>query len=214
MKQQTMIGESFGRLTVVSLAEGAVHGKKRKWLCKCECGNFTIVNTQKLRSGHTRSCGCLSRRPENTAQIERHGKSKTHLYGVWQAMKDRCWNPNNPSYARYGGRGISFCDEWQSFTQFEQWALANGYERGLEIDRINNDGDYTPDNCRWVKHRINLCNTHRKRTIIVGGEEKPLAQVAYENGFSYNDVYSQMMRGKTGDEIISTLRHWMKYAEA
>lgn len=127
-------------------------------------------------------------------------------------MKDRCWNPNNPMFARYGGRGIKFCDEWQSFTVFERWAFENGYSKGLDIDRINNDGNYEPSNCRWVTHCANLTNTHRKRTISVNGVEIPIAQAAKENGFEYNDVYNMMKRGKKGDEIIATLRSWRKYA--
>ena len=208
MNIDEMIGNQYGRLTILGLdhIKSDPHGKRDYVKCQCSCGAMAVVDYDKIKSGHTRSCGCLARRPGNNAPIERHGKSKTPLYSVWNAMLDRCMNRKMKFYDRYGGRGISVCDEWMSYTTFEKWAFENGYERGLEIDRIDNDGDYTPDNCRWVTHAINLQNTHRRRTLIVNGQEISLAQLAKDMGERYNDVYNLVDRGRNGDEIVAIIQ--------
>ena len=174
--------------------------------CVCDCGNVAFVDLYKILNGHTRSCGCMTRRAGNNAPAEHHGKSKTPLYHVWNAMLDRCMNKNAKSFDRYGGRGIKVCDEWFSYSAFEEWALGNGYQCGLEIDRIDNDGDYSPDNCRWITHAENLQNTHRRRTIMVGGNEETIANIAHGMGVRYNDVYNLVRRGKNGDEIVSIIQ--------
>ena len=156
-----LTGERFGRLVVLREAEPVVdvRGKKfRAWLCKCDCGNEAIIRQTQLRSGGTRSCGCLHK--EITAKIHMtHGLSQDNkrLYKVWKIMRRRCNNPKDKSYKNYGGRGIRVCEEWdKSFVPFYEWSMANGYHEDIAdsgrnritIDRINNDGDYEPNNCR------------------------------------------------------------------
>lgn len=141
-------GQRFGDLVVMKETGETKHGNIR-WLCRCDCGNLTKVSAGNLKTGHVVSCGCR-RRP--------HGFFGTRLYNVWTGMKKRCLNSNNIGFPRYGGRGIRICDKWMSFIPFRDWALVNGYQENLQIDRIENDGNYKPSNCRFVTSTINNQN--------------------------------------------------------
>lgn len=156
MKRLELHGHIFGALTVEKCdgpnQEGAI-----TWLCRCDCGNYVSVRGSDLKRGFTKSCGCavkeiLLRR--NTT----HGGSKTRVYRIWQAMIDRTSNQRASRYSYYGGRGISVCDEWSDFESFRLWAMSNGYSDSLSIDRINNDGNYRPDNCRWATQKMQVQN--------------------------------------------------------
>lgn len=199
-----LTGQRFGRLTVVGRAENAKDGHAR-WLCKCDCGNTTVVGGNDLKKGTSRSCGCL--RIDKVDEMVRinttHGKSHSKLYTVWSNMLQRCNNPNDPEYVRYGGRGISVCDEWQhSFEDFYSWAMASGYQEGLSIDRIDNNKGYCPDNCRWATARQQSNNLRSNRCFELKGEVKTMVEWCRYFGKSYSTVKYRLRHGWTIEEAL------------
>lgn len=156
--KKAITGQRFGRLVVMGEAQARSSCGEIKYRCRCDCGKETTVTGTSLRNGTSQSCGCFL----SDATKERtttHGESHTRLYKIWDGMKQRCSNPNRQEWERYGGRGIRVCAEWaHDFAAFRDWALANGYRDDLEVDRTDNDGPYSPENCRWVTHYENMMN--------------------------------------------------------
>ena len=162
-------GRRYGRLLVIAQSEKTHYGNYM-WLCKCDCGNEKVVAGNSLCSGNTKSCGCL--RKENTTQMKTsHNLSKTRIYSIWGKMVRRCTNAKDRNYLNYGGRGISICDDWRfNFVSFYDWSMNNGYRDDLSIDRINNDGNYEPDNCRWTTMLVQENNRRSNHYITHNGE--------------------------------------------
>lgn len=145
-----MSGMKFGKLTVLEFFGSTKTSKNNLWRCKCECGNETISHQSHLKGGKSKSCGC-----GRIEAITKHNMHKNQFYSIWSGINTRCNNKNDPGYKNYGARGIKLCEEWQQIEGFIKWAEANGYKKGLQIDRINNDGDYEPSNCHFVTGKEN-----------------------------------------------------------
>ena len=215
-KSPVHIGDKFGYLTVVS-DEVRLPNGRYKHRVVCDCGKETIATWRELMDGHKRSCGCLRRKVEeyrktNTRKEKACDKlTHKHLYSVWSNMRQRCENPRNSSYKSYGGRGISVCIEWLDFRKFEDWALDSGYDPRLTIDRINNDGDYTPENCRWATKK-EQCNNQRKTVMVtIGGETRSARSFAEENGISPDLALDRIKRG--WDPVDAVTRPPIKQAK-
>lgn len=201
-----LIGKKFNRLTVISLADKRNH--QTRWKCKCDCGNECVVYGQYLKSGHTKSCGCYREEVRPTQQFK-HGYRHTRIYGVYGKIKGRCCNPNNPSYPRYGGRGITICEEWMNSPEsFCKWAYANGYDENAKygectVDRIDNNKGYSPDNCRIVNEKIQANNRRSNLLIEHNGETKTLAEWRDYFGMTQSKAYYHLvLKGRSIQYLI------------
>lgn len=176
-KKTVILGERFGRLTVI-VDGGVSKNHETLAVCKCDCGNEKTISYSKLLSGQTRSCKCIQgelRRKMHTV----HGGHGTKLYRVWTNMRIRCLSKKHLNYKHYGGRGITIFEGWvNDYLSFKEWAESNGYQDGLEIDRIDVDGHYTPENCRWVTDKENSNNRRSNHFLTIFGETKTIAEWA------------------------------------
>lgn len=207
MKKNDLSGQRFGKLVAVK----SIYDREKKvtfWECKCDCGNTCLVRANMLVHGRTKSCGCL-RADSNQQKNTTHGMSRTSLYNAWHSMKARCLNKNNHNYSRYGMRGISVCDEWiSSFEAFRDWAISNGYHEGLSLDRIDNDGNYSPENCRWVTTSIQNNNRGVSMNITYNGKTQNLSEWCKELNLPYIRVYQRLaIYGYSFEEAITAPCH-------
>ena len=194
-----LTGQRFGRLTVIERVENDKQRRVR-WLCQCECGNAVAILAKSLRSGNTKSCGCISK--ENPPRST-HGQAHTRLFRIWCSMKTRCKNPSQDSYSRYGGRGITVCDEWQRFEPFAEWANANGYCDGLSIDRIDVNGNYEPGNVRFVSMKIQQNNRSNNHYITFQRKTQTIAQWAEELNMNARLINCRLFRGWSAEEALT-----------
>lgn len=182
-------GNRYGRLVV--LEHSHVKGYTHYYLCQCDCGNQTIVAKNALTTGRQVSCGCY--RDERIKNFNKLPDNYLQLGKIFNGMKSRCYNPNNIRYNRYGGRGIKICDEWlQNVNSFREWAIKNGYKPGLSIDRINNDGDYSSDNCRWVEPKEQLSNYSANVFIEFNGKRQTLSKWSRELNIPMSTLHNRI----------------------
>ena len=194
-----LTGQRFGRLVVICRATSDEVPDKNKqnnvfWKCKCDCGNTKFVSGGHLRDGHTQSCGCLH--DENSRNVNKtHGKCHTRLHATWTNMLQRCTNPKNHKYNRYGERGICVCDEWRDFQNFYEWAMSNGYADELTIDRIDNNGNYEPSNCRWVDSYTQMNNTSTNKMLYYKDGYYSIADISRMSETPYNLLRNRLANG-------------------
>lgn len=201
-----LAGQRFGRLTVIG-----IHSRQNgvMWLCACDCGKETIGRSGHLRAGSKISCGCavvdaaIANVPKAIAANTTHGRSHTRLDRCLKNMRRRCYDPKNNRYAQYGGRGIKVCDEWLADpSAFFHWADTHGYADHLTIDRINNDGPYSPENCRWATFKEQMNNQSKSVFLEWAGRRQTVAQWAEELGVKYRALQHRVDRGWSIERIF------------
>ena len=199
MVNKDLVGQKFNRLTVLSFA--FKKNNSRMWECQCDCRKLTYVSTNCLTSGHTKSCGCLYLETRGTSNLKHGGcKELVDLYHVWENVKARCYNPKYAHFEDYGGRGITVETDWfKSFEVFSEWALANGYESGLSLERKDVNGNYEPRNCTWVTKQAQCWNKRNSRRIFIDNKEVSLSEYFYthrrENNVDYANFSNRVCMG-------------------
>lgn len=208
-KKIDMVGKRFGRLFVESEDGRNKYGEKM-YLCKCDCGNAKMVRSHALISGETRSCGCLQKemvRKSNTI----HGDTNSSLYRRYKHMIWRCKNSNCKDYKNYGGRGIRVCDEWEKdYRNFQKWSLENGYREDLTIDRIDVNGNYEPNNCRWITLQEQENNRRDSVYLSFNGITKTASQWSRLLRIRPNKIYYLKRKGLSDENV---LMHFPQIAE-
>jgi hypothetical protein len=194
-------GQRFGDWLVLYRDE--TDKRRKKWICKCSCGAIDSVNIDNLKRGASTRCQrCKGKL--YSKRMATHGESKTRLYYVWLAMRNRCYRPGVNGYEHYGGRGIKVCKEWREhFEPFKEWALSHGYKYGLEIDRIDNNGDYCPENCRWVTRTQNMNNTSKTKHILYAGRQYTITELADQFNLSRDLIRDRLYKGWPIEDAIS-----------
>lgn len=207
-----LTGQRFGKLVVIGRAPNGNCGQTR-WMCECDCGNLTSATSQHLRAGNTKSCGCG--KAKFTAEFNRatktsHGgashTNRSRLYKIYTGMKSRCFQKHSRAYKDYGGRGITICNEWlgeHGFENFRDWSLSHGYRDDLTIDRIDNDGNYSPENCRWVTMKQQTNNTRRNRYLTLNGETHTATEWGEITGINRITIVNRCLAGWTDEEALT-----------
>lgn len=194
-----LTGETFGRLRVLGREGINKHGQLT-WSCECECGNRKVTLGMLLRKGQVQSCGCLHK--EITASINKtHGKAATPIYYIWRSMMDRCHAPKSHAYSRYGGRGINVCERWQSFEDF--YADMGDRPEGKSLERIDNNGDYSPENVVWADAKAQANNRRSNVILEHNGEKKTMQQWADQLGVKIQTIWARIDRGWTVDRALT-----------
>lgn len=201
-----LTGQRFGKLTVISCAGRIINGQQKcdtYWNCVCECGNTKMVRRDKLVNDITHSCGCIK-----TGRKDKHGSSHTRLYKIYDHILQICFNPHHRHYKDYGGRGITVCPEWYDkgtgFITFKKWSLENGYNETLSIDRIDVNGNYEPNNCRWTDTKTQANNTRKTIFLEYKGEKVSLTLLAEKLNIPRYIFYERYKSGWSNDDIIYT----------
>lgn len=197
-KDRSVLGNIYTRLTVLGEFK---KGNIEMCNCLCICGKEVTVRRGDLISGKTKSCGCLAKEVKSKSN-KTHGMAKTRLHNIWKAMKQRCYYTKSIRYNDYGGRGVIICDEWENdFMSFYNWAMNNGYNDTLTIDRIDVNGNYEPSNCRWVDVKIQSNNKRNNRKIEYKNETKTLKEWSDILGINYSTLRTQTKK-YTLEEIL------------
>ena len=193
------IGKRYGMLVIIGEGKQEL-GKRYKVKCQCDCGSikdYSLLNLLNPKMP-TRSCGCARDIHEGIK-----ARCKEKLYMTYSNMKQRCFNPNTPNYYNYGGRGITICDEWiDSYEAFRNWALNNGYDEGLTLDRENNDGNYEPSNCRWVNMKVQSNNKRDNTRITYLGETHSVSEWSDITGIRASRISARYKKGMPLERVF------------
>ena len=208
ISKSNLIGKKFGRLLVLEETDKRSSNQTVIWKCKCDCGNIVYIDTSRLTSGNTKSCGCLSIESSKVPKTIKHGdcnvNSEFHrLYYIWKGMRSRCNNKKGQKYKDYGGRGISVCEEWNEYINFKNWALSNGYRNNLTIDRINVDGNYEPSNCRWSDSITQMNNMRTNTHIEYNNETYTIAELARKYNLKQGTLIKRLNLGWNIDDALN-----------
>ena len=200
-KFQDLSGQKFNCLAVIEHA-GRNHAGKHIYLCKCDCGKTVILRGEDVKSGNTKSCGCL-RRQMTIDKNYKHGYAHTPMYNVWLGIKERCLNPNNSSYKNYGGRGITICDDWMDYKNFHR-DMAPTYKTGLTLERIDNEKGYCEDNCIWADRNVQGNNKRNNHFIRFKGEVGTISQMARKYDLHPSIVQGRLYKGWSVKKALLT----------
>lgn len=203
-KGEDLFGMVLGKLRVLGFAGSIKQPGKvpvKKWICLCECGNISVATHAALKAGSTNSCGCV-RAAHQWRCSYKHGLHGHPLYKVWQGMKSRCLSLTNRSYPDYGGRGIIMSDHWMAGFQAFYDDMKHGYRAGLSIERMDNNGPYSKENCRWATRVEQQNNLRRNNRLTVGGETHTVAEWARITGIKPTTIYGRIRSGWRPDSVI------------
>lgn len=209
LSYKDLSGEKFGRWTITDEAEPKyIKGNRRirYWNCVCECGTKRAVLERSLKNGTSKSCGCYhSEIMHDVGKVNAtHNMSDSRLYRIYKHMHNRCYNENDIRFDRYGGRGISVVDKWHTFEAFMEWALSNGYNDSLSIDRIDPDGNYSPENCRWANKETQANNKSNNRCYTYNGETHTIAEWAKIINMPYKKLWKRFCSGWSPERALTT----------
>lgn len=199
-----LVGGRYGKLMVLRFSH--IHLRKAYWVCLCDCGEEKILRGNSLRSGNTTSCGCFHKE-QHIERLRSHGLSKERVYRIWAGIKTRCFTNNHHSYLHYGARGITICKEWEDdFLAFYNWAMANGYDDDLTIERREVNGNYEPNNCTWIPARDQPKN--RRTSLFIDFQDLTMTPTEFSNAFDipYTTVIKRLSDGWSANRILA--RRW------
>nr|DAJ74779.1 MAG TPA: PVL ORF-50-like family [Caudoviricetes sp.] len=211
MKRDDIIGQKFGRLTVIKIDHlkprynktGGLKGHRIYYLCQCDCGNTHIAGRDGLLRGSIKSCGCYKKEFAKQS-FSKHNLTNHRLYNTWCHMKRRCYNPTDKAYKNYGERGICMCQEWKdNFENFYNWAISNGYKENLTLDRIDINGNYEPSNCRFATLKEQQNNKQNHFYITIYNRTQTLSEWCEEKNLNYGKILARIQSGWTIEDAFT-----------
>jgi len=201
-------GSRYGRLLVLERGPSSKGRTNANWWCLCDCGNRVLICGGNLKNSNTQSCGCYQKecaKKSQRAAFLKHDLSRSRLYNIMHGMKTRCYNIKYAGYSKYGGRGIYICDEWlEDFMSFYNWAYQNGYKKELSLDRIDNNGPYSPENCRWATSKEQQNNTRANKLVTFNNKTMTIPQWGDTLGIELEVLRKRIERNWTFEEIVTT----------